>query len=443
MRYVKLSDIVVEAGRQREEFDATALSELRDSLTSGVGLLHAPVVRAEGDRLVLVAGERRLRAIGDAYELGMLIKYGGQVIPIGMVPVNEIGDLSPLERMEAEYEENMRRVDLNWQERAKATTALMNLRSAQAAAAGKPLPIVAEIAQEVRGSSEGINHTATRNEILITKHLADPEVAAAKTLAEAVKVVKKKETAARNVALADQFKPSLIATRHTVLNQDSLAWMKQAPDASFDIILTDPPYGMGADEFGDSGQSTIGAHFYDDSYENWLELMQVFTHESFRLTKPDAHAYVFCDLDNFHQLRDMMTLVGWKCFRTPLIWHKPGNFRAPWPDKGPQRKYEVCLYAIKGDKKTTKLAPDIITCNTDENLGHPAQKPVALYLDLLSRSAIPGDKVLDPFCGTGPLIEAAHQLSCIATVIEMDKAAYGIALSRLQTITNQPQQALL
>jgi site-specific DNA-methyltransferase (adenine-specific) len=443
VRYVQLSDIVVEAGRQREEFDATALGELRDSITSGVGLLHAPVVRSQDNRLVLVAGERRLRAIADAYDLGMLIRYGGAVVPLGMVPVNEIGELSALERMEAEYEENMRRVDLNWQERAKATAALMELRSAQAAAAGKPLPVVAEIAQEVRGSSEGINHTATRNEILITKHLADPEVAAAKTLAEAVKVVKKKEVAARNISLAEQYRPSLIASKHTVLNTDCLEWMKSAPDAKFDVILTDPPYGMGADEFGDSGQSTLGSHFYDDSYESWVKLIGVFAEQSFRLAKPDSHAYVFCDLDNFHELRDLMAFHGWKCFRTPLIWHKPANFRAPWPDKGPQRKYETCLYAIKGNRLVNKLAPDVITVNTEENLGHPAQKPVALYLDLLSRSAQPGDQVFDPFGGTGPLIEAAHQLSCIATVIEKDKAAFGIAVSRLTTIQSQPQQALL
>jgi len=35
----------------------------------------------------------------------------------------------------------------------------------------------------------------------------------------------------------------------------------------FDVILTDPPYGMGADEFGDSGGLTEGAHAYKDDEE--------------------------------------------------------------------------------------------------------------------------------------------------------------------------------
>lgn len=407
-------------------------------------MLHAPVVRREGSRLLLVAGERRLRAIGDAYELGLLFKYGGQLVPNGMVPVNDIGELSLLDRMEAEYEENMRRVDLSWAERAKATTLLTELRSAQAEAQGLPPPTVASIAVEVRGSSEGINHTTTRNEILITKHLANPKVAAAKTLKEAVQIVKREETAARNVSMAEKFKPTLLASSHRLLNLDSLAWMESADAAQFDVILTDPPYGMGADEFGDSGQSgTIGSHFYDDSYQSWKVLIHRFVKQSWRLTKEDAHAYVFCDLDNFHELRDIMESVGWKCFRTPLIWHKPANFRAPWPDKGPQRKYETCLYAIRGNKRTTKLAPDVVSFNADENLGHPAQKPVALYTDFLLRSVQPGDAVLDAFCGTGPILEAAHTLHCIATAIELDKAAFGIAAQRLVSITNSAQKDLL
>jgi site-specific DNA-methyltransferase (adenine-specific) len=445
VRFINLSEIIVPSDRQREEFDPIALAELRDSITGSSGLLHPPVVRREGSRTLLVAGERRLRAILDAAELGILFKYNGEFVPTGMVPVNDIGELSHLERMEAEYEENMRRVDLSWSERAKATSLLMELRSAQAAAEGLPTPAISSISLEVRGSAEGINHTSTRNEILITKHLSNPEVAAAKTLKEAVKIVQRQETAARNVSMAERLKPTILASAHRLLNLDSLAWMESADAAQFDVVLTDPPYGMGADEFGDSGKTggSLGSHFYNDSYQSWKVLIHRFAFQSWRLTKEDAHAYVFCDLDNFHELRKIMVDVGWTCFRTPIIWHKPGNFRAPWPDKGPQRKYETCLYAVRGKKTTTKLAPDVISFNSDSNLGHPAQKPVDLYTDLLSRSAQPGDKVFDPFCGTGPVLEAAHRLHCIATAIELDTGAFGIAASRLASISNQAQKDLL
>ena len=74
-----------------------------------------------------------------------------------------------------------------------------------------------------------------------------------------------------------------------------------------------------------------------------------------RVCRPDSHAYLFCDFDRFHELKDYMTHNGWQVHRTPLVWVNPTGFRTPWPDSGPQRKYECILYAKRGDKKTLKV----------------------------------------------------------------------------------------
>jgi len=85
-----------------------------------------------------------------------------------------------------------------------------------------------------------------------------------------------------------------------------------------------------------------------------------------------------------------------------------------------------------GDRPVLQLKPDVLTWPSDENLNHQAQKPVNLYIDLLSRSVRPGDSVLDCFGGTGTVILAAHTLKCRATYVEMDQAAYGTAINRLK-----------
>ena len=194
--------------------------------------------------------------------------------------------------------------------------------------------------------------------------------------------------------------------------------------------------GVGAQDFGDSNKpGDLKGHFYDDSYETWLETMRVFAAASFALAKPSAHAYVFCDLDRFPELRDFMSKAGWTAHRTPIVWHNPDGFRAPWPDRGPQRKYELILYAVKGDKKTTKLAGDVLMYRKDAQVGHPAQKPVELLKDLLSRSALPGDVVFDPFAGSGATLEACHALMLTCTGVEKDAGAYGVALKRIQALS--------
>jgi len=199
---------------------------------------------------------------------------------------------------------------------------------------------------------------------------------------------------------------------------------------------------MGADEFGDSGGLAAGAHGYVDDEANAIKCYEALASHGFRVAKPQAHLYAFCDLDMFGRLKFLFMNEGWWVFRTPLVWHKPSAMRAPWPENGPQRKYECCLYAVKGKRKVTKMAPDLFAFNPDSNLGHAAQKPVALFEELLKRSVQPGDSVLDPFCGSGPIFPAAHGLKCRATGVEIDTASYGIAVKRIEALKVQKELAL-
>jgi len=215
--------------------------------------------------------------------------------------------------------------------------------------------------------------------------------------------------------------------------------LASAPSDTFDIILTDPPYGMNADAFGNSGKAgEYTEHAYEDSADFALECYMLLATEGYRVTKENAHLYAFCDIDLFATIKSVFAAAGWKVFRTPLVWFKPTAFRAPWPEQGPQRKYEIIFYAVKGDRKVNKLFGDVLTYSTDDNLGHQAQKPVALLIDLLSRSYRPGDKVLDPFCGSGSIFPAGHELKCEVTGIEVNSQHYGLALQRIQSLEIEP-----
>jgi len=445
---IPLTQISIAQNRQRREFKPDSINELADSIVTN-GLLQCPVLRIDGDQFILVAGERRLRAMTDLHELGRPFMYNGHVVPEGQIPFTTLGRLDPLEAWEAELEENIRRVDLTWQEKAQATAALMELRSAQAADRGEAPPRVADLTREVRDvpadtpdGKLGDAATMTRNELIVTRFLSDDEVSKAPSLKEAMKILKKREDNRQRTELATLVGKTFSTADHRLLNEDCLAWMAGAQPAQFDIILTDPPYGMGADTFGDSGVGqSASAHFYEDSYETWLEIMQVFPARSWALAKPEAHCYVFCDFDRFAELRSRMSEAGWKVHRTPLIWSNPDGFRAPWPEQGCQRKYELILYAVKGDRKVNQLKGDVLEYRKDASVGHPAQKPVPLLLDLLRRSARPGDAVFDPFAGSGATIEACHELKLSCTAIERDASAYGIAVKRVQQL-NALEEAL-
>lgn len=69
---------------------------------------------------------------------------------------------------------------------------------------------------------------------------------------------------------------------------------------------------------------------------------------------------------------------------------------------------------------------------SDERLGYPTQKPVALLERILSASSNPGDVVLDPFCGCGTTVHAAQKLGRSWIGIDVTHLAIGLIEKRLR-----------
>ena len=429
--------LILSPDRQRQEFDPEALTDLSNSILMN-GLLHPIVVRETPHGPVLVAGERRLRAMGDLWAMGESIRCNGRLWEPYAVPYITLGELSPLEAEEAELDENFRRKDLTWQEQSAALARLHRLRQAQAEAIGEVQQRHETVSEIVSMGTVTKDRTVAHQSLVLADHLSNPEVARASTAKEAFKILKRDEERKKNAQLAERVGRSFNSSRHKLEHLNCLDWLVSCPANTFDIILTDPPYGMGADQFGDgAGRLSNNEHHYTDSYEHWLELMEVFTHHAFRVTKPQAHCYIFCDFDRFHELKSMMQDAGWYVFRTPIIVYKTDSGRVPLPEHGPRRQHEYCLYAIKGNKPTTGIYSDVIPCRLEENIGHGANKPIELFTDLLRRSARPGDTVLDAFAGTGTIFPAAHSLKLYATGLELNPEYYGICVKRLNALDEQ------
>jgi adenine-specific DNA-methyltransferase len=420
MIFVNYEDIKVPENRFRKKFPEAADAELADSIRR-IGLLHPPTVERDGDTWILRAGERRLRLLKRLLGEGHKLHCGGQELSGSIVPCIELQELTPLQRLEVEVEENVLRLDFDFRERAAAIAALHELRTLQ-----NPAQTASDTAEEAVGRREA---TEVNNAIIITQHANDPDVAKAKNAKEALAAIRKKAEAIRQVQLAGLVDTSKI--KHRIILGDAVAVLPTLPEKSFDVILTDPIYGVGADNFGT--QSATG-HDYEDSPTAWEKLFRAIPDQLTRVAKDRAHCYLFCDPRRFERLTALMVLANWTVFPTPLVWYKWGSGMLPFPEHGPRRTYETILYAYKGDRRTLVVKSDcIVNIPPVRNLRNAAQKPVALYCDLLSRSASPGDTVLDFSGGSGTILPAANIRKLTATYIELDEGQYNIALTRAQT----------
>lgn len=422
MQTVNIEDIKI-SDRQRKDFKEGPMDSLKKSIQTR-GLFHPIVLTAQFE---LVAGHRRLRAIQELWEEETpFIMHNSEKVDRGQIPFTYItkSDSSIYEKKASELEENLAREDLSWQEEAFAIAELHELKKKTTDARWT----MADTAQIISGSESSPRDQAKVSEsLIIAEHLDDPIVAAAKDRKQAVKAIKEKVQTERRIEATKNFDRS--SSPHELIHGDcfEIDW-KNTP-TRYDVVITDPPYGRDMHKMGASFDGE--EHEYDDSMENFNYIVETLPGLCTSITNPQAHCYIFCDIRRWPSLLEAFFLSGWWVWPKPLIWFKGNIGHFPNVELGPRGCYEAILYAIKGEKKVEKVAPDVICVNQSTKTLHPANKPADLYAELLSRSTIPGQSVIDLFAGSGPIFPASNKLGLIATGIEVSEKYYSMALSRI------------
>lgn len=419
MHTAPIESIIVE-NRQRKYHNPNAALLLEESIQAN-GIIQMPVCWKTDKGWKLIAGERRMKAIQILAGKGIAITACGQAVPLGHFPFLGYNSLKEATAYALELEENIKRTNLTWQEECAAVAELHKFRKATKenwTAADTAMEILSAQGEEVKSS------TVTRlvtDSVLLTENLHRPEVANAKTQKDALKNVRQ--------AMLEEFTAALgrkVETRsltQTVLEVDAVQGLQMQPDESFDCIIMDPPYGVDADQF-DAG--LVVQHKYKDDWEYVKDLMTRVWEELTRVTKSQAHVYMFCDVRKFPFFYEILSDAQWDVWDRPLIWTKNGG-HLPKPHFGPRLTYECILYANKGNKPVTGLYPDVLNYPMVTDKQHAAQKPADLYVDLLRRSTMPGNRICDPFCGSGTVFHAAKKLNLLAVGMDSDPFSVGLA----------------
>ena len=168
---------------------------------------------------------------------------------------------------------------------------------------------------------------------------------------------------------------------------DCLELMKNIPDGSVDLVLTDPPYGMGF-------KSNYRKEKYNEiSNDKSLEWLGKYVDECFRILKDNTAVYFFCSWHNIDVFKQAIE----KKFKIKniLIWEK--NNTSMGDLKGSYApKYEMIIFAHKGRKLLNGFRyADIIKANRTGNKNHPTEKPVDLLETFIKNSSDESSVVFD------------------------------------------------
>lgn len=436
MQIIPLADVTV-GPRQRTSIATGPLNELKESILN-TGLLNPPVCWQNADgKWELVAGERRLRALTEISNESKGYFCGVDHVTPGHIAITPLGDyLDSVGRFEAELAENVHRVDLEWPDRVRAFAALHTLRLAanpKQTIAATAAEIVTKSGGEAAPSNTHMNKVVAQA-VVLEPHLNNPKIAMARNASEALSLVYKQEEEKilaaiikRQIAAAPKANPIEVRCA------DLFDLLPKLDSATFDLIIADPPYGIDASGPGFRAR-TVHHHNYRDDLDSAKSMAQTILTEGFRLTKPRANIFIFCDIDLFPWLKITAANMGWNVFRRPFVWMKSeSEGLAPWGGQGPRITTEFIFYATKGQRGLNASPTDVFddrrVSRTDRT--HAAEKPVSLLRRIINCSSLPGDRVLDPCCGSGSTLVAARDLGRQALGIEKDPDYYNTALANV------------
>lgn len=195
-----------------------------------------------------------------------------------------------------------------------------------------------------------------------------------------------------------------------------------------DVLVTDPPYGIGyAANHKHEGERRSRRKFGADVLvDGWLASW-----------RPMRGAYVWASWKRLGEVYAAMAAVD----REPthrVAWVKPHFTTGNLAQYGNQ--IEDCLVWLPSSAKCAwnKREGNVWTdafgrCIEGGRVGHPTQKPAGLYRRPLLHACPEGGLAVDPFAGSGTLILAASQVggNRRALGIELEPDMCAVALERL------------
>ncbi len=224
---------------------------------------------------------------------------------------------------------------------------------------------------------------------------------------------------------------------------DMLEILPKLDPEQFDLILTDPPYGIGAASSGHRSR-TVHHHNYEDTPENAKAAIECILTEGWRVCKTRANLFMFNDINNWDYFKIRAKQMGWAVWPWPVIWQKSEHegLTGGWGSQGFIRTYESIFFATKGGRGLIRPELDVLTENRVSRAQrvHGAEKPTNLLELILALTTLPGDHVLDPCAGSGSTLVAAKRLKRHSLGIELDKNIADEAFVRVnETQETEPQ----
>lgn len=444
--FVPLKDIAV-VNRQRKVMDPQALRQLANSILAVGRLIHPINVRPTQPGEVYPDDYSTVEQRGQPIQEPWVLLTGGRRLAAHMVigkdeiEARNFEDLPPLEREIVELEENVARADITWQEKLEAEARIHALRHQQAVERGEAPPTLTKTAEEIGMSKANLSKDLTLHAMM----KVDPSLASAPTKKAALRKAAFKTEINRRIQSIKQV--DLGDLRSKLFTADMRDFIRTIGDDSVDLHFSDFPFGIDYDITGHNAATQKG-HYRDDPNQIRDLLADTVSH-MVRTVKPTGWIVAMMGWSNYGYLsglfrcackvhhgyadpsyteNGMIVPAEKKCNarkgdkrpcrfleveELPWVWYRP-NSRQPslWPELHANNQYEmICVVNGGSAKLVTPNVGNVLAIDADYNDRiHEMQRPHALCIEIIRRTTVTGELVVDLCFGSGAHLAAAADL---------------------------------
>lgn len=483
--------IIVRRETRQRQSNIADITDLVDSFRNTGQMINPIVVRQVGDTVVLVAGERRLRA-------ALTVEWP-------TVDIRFIEGLNEADAEVLELEENIKRKELSWRDNTKAVGRLHAIfvqkdarwSVAQTAEAislsrsylNKILSVYEAIDSPRIVTSDSLDNAfntlskfAERRAADVVSAILAGGVAAFKqdtipasqatsvyvsapangafditrplaVFEEGPRHVASPQTEMEILSRVDGAtepppaqeeilhvsRPTLFSALPTtpIICGNFLEWAPQYTGPKFSVIHCDFPYG---NYKGDASSGSMAGldteEFYDNHESIYWDLVNGLISNLDRLMSYSAHLVFWFNMNFYTETVARFRQVGLMVHDHPFVWNKTagGGGLGVLPGTAttyPRRTYDTALLAVRGNRPLAKPGLNSYSAPTVGNKIHPSQKPEPMLKHFLSMVVDETSSVLDPTCGSAAALRVCEDLGAKAILgLELDPNYAASALAR-------------
>lgn len=250
-----------------------------------------------------------------------------------------------------------------------------------------------------------------------------------------------------------------VAIEDAVIHGDAFERLGNLPNCTYGLLFADPPYNL-SKKFGKESFKRTDHDSYEEWLESWIKLC-------LPLLTSRASVYICGDWrssaaiqragEKYFNLQNRITWEREKGRGAKRNWKNAAEdiwfftvsdeftfnldavkqrrrVIAPYKENGKPKDWDDTASGKFRDTHPSNIWTDLTVpfWSMPENTDHPTQKPEKLLAKIILASTNPGDRILDPFAGSGTTAVVAKKLGRHFTAIESDEQYCLLAAKRLE-----------